>query len=84
MNNVIIDEVADTIMKSVDFEEDSLYLTICGQVRYNVYEGEDYRDEKKSASDAATPEAQDVESCANTKPHFNYIKKMFGCQGVIS
>ena len=76
MDNVAIDKVPDTIMKSVDFEENALYLTICGKVRYNVYEGEDYRDEKKSASDAATPEAQ--KKCGNVqiKPHFNYIRKI--------
>lgn len=53
MNKVIIDKIPETIMKSVDFEENSIYLTICGKVRYNVYNGE-----KKSATDAATSEAQ--------------------------
>ena len=82
MNKVVIEHIPDTIMKAVDFAEDEIYLTICGKVRYNVYEGEDYRDEKKSASDMAVSEAP-IRSMTRNELCLNYITDEQACQGGI-
>lgn len=70
-----INHINPDIMKRVDFEENSLYLTVCGKIRYNVYNGE-----KKSTTDATTSVVQNVEKHTKIKPRFNYIRNFFGCQ----
>lgn len=78
MNTVLIKNIPESIMRKVDFQENEIYLTVCGKHYKDLYDGK--KEERPSSAQEGAPKGLNKN---RKNPLLKYIKKFKICQGVI-